>query len=876
LSSAASPTQRFGPDDRYELQPLQRQLLVDGKPAALGARAFDLLLALAAQPGALRSKHELIEAVWPDVVVEEGNLATQISALRKVLGGEIIATIPGRGYRFATAVSDGTAPATTAAAATTATTAAPPGAPAAETAAPLRTNLPGALPPLIGRAAELAALGELVDDHRLVTLLGAGGMGKTRLAQALLHGRRDAYAHGVCWVDLSAVGDAQAIPTTIAAALGLDIGRGEPLAALRGLVKPLALLVALDNAEHLLEATAAVAQALLDAAPALRLLVTSQAPLKLPLEYVYRLESLAVPQRPLPAAQALAFGAVALFAERARQADNRFVFDDGNAGDVIELCRQLDGLALAIELAAARAPMLGVHLLATSMADRLKLLGASRGRPAPARQQTLRATLEWSHGLLDQTERTVFRRLAVFAGSGSLSMVRRVVADDQLDEWTVLDALALLVERSLVVAMAVDATDEPRYRLLETPRLFALEQLQAAGEEDELRRRHALACAARFDRAWDERWVEHTSLDRLLQRLDPDLDNAAQAWAWACAADDRVTALRLASGWLVALTQVSRRSGAAVAQRCRPWLDEIDDDDLFARTVEGIAAAIEGIAAAVEDVDRQMTVDLLRRALARWPAGATAPPRRRWMRQRLLGRLVSGLAASGALQEAKAALDELRRIDGADASPYGRLSIASAAAILAAEQGELDTAIAQMQLAIADVESVGGDWQMSMVTLVDLQLAAGDAAAAAQTGTRLLARLSGSRKRLVTALAQANLAAAWLAQDEVARARTPLQDGWAQAPALNLGGVYADYLALLAALESRPRAAALLAGWADTANAAWGPRQGNEAAAIDRARRLARAALGDAEFDRLHAAGAARLREGDVAALAFAGDDAQA
>ena len=384
---------------------MERRLLVAGQPVALGARAFDLLVELAARPGQLRSKNELIDAVWPGVVVEEGNLATQISTLRKVLGGDVIATIPGRGYRF-TARLEAPAPADTAAAASSRAASgqaepgdavpapwpsAPPPAPSplpttAPAAAPpvLRTNLPQPLPALLGRADDLAALGALVDAHPLVSVVGAGGMGKSLLAQHLLASRRGTYPHGVCWVELAPLTDPAALPGAIARALGVPVGGSDALAGLCGALAPLAMLVALDNAEHLLEPLAVLVQALMGAASQVRIVVTSQVPLQLPAERVYRIGALAVPQGALPAEPARAFGAVALFVDRAQAADARFELTDANAPAVIDLCRQLDGLALAIELAAARAPMLGVHKLAASMGDRLKLLTGGRNRTAPA------------------------------------------------------------------------------------------------------------------------------------------------------------------------------------------------------------------------------------------------------------------------------------------------------------------------------------------------------------------------------------------------------------------------------------------------------------------------------------------------------------
>ena len=434
-SGAAGPL-RFG---CFELQPGERRLLVDGEPVALGARAFDVLLALVERPGRLVSKRALMDLVWPGLVVQENNLAAQVSALRKVVGEAVIATIPGRGYRFV-ARAEPIGPARD-------SSPAPPAPPPS-----LRTNLPVELPALVVRAYELDTLGALIDSHRLVSIVGAGGIGKSLLTQHLLHARRDAYPQGVCWVELASVNESDALPGAVATALGVEAGHGEPVAALVGAVAPLTLLLALDNAEHLLDAVASLAKTLFDAAPGLRIVVTGQAPLRLAAERVLRLGPLGVPGEALPAAQALQYGAIALFAERAHAIDGRFALSEANVVAAIEICRALDGLPLAIELAAARAPTLGVQPLLASMDDRLKLLTASRDRTAPPRQQTLRAALEWSHGLLTAREQKVFRRLGVIAGSASLGLIQQVVADDgenaELDRWAVLDALDTLVDRS--------------------------------------------------------------------------------------------------------------------------------------------------------------------------------------------------------------------------------------------------------------------------------------------------------------------------------------------------------------------------------------------------------------------------------------------
>ena len=550
---------RFG---HFELHPQERRLLADGQEAALGARAFDVLLALAQRPGRLVSKRDLMDLVWPDVVVEENNLAAQVSALRKVVGADCIATIPGRGYRFV-------APVIAAALA-----AASDGEPqAASPSAALRTQLPAGLPAMIGRGDDLAGLGALVDAHRVVTLVGAGGIGKSLLAQHLLQARRGAYAHGVCWVELAEIGDPAMLPAAIAAALGVQGGPGAPLAQLLAALAPLEMLLALDNAEHLLDGVAQLVRALHERTARLRIVVTSQAPLRLAAERVFRVGPLGVPDEALPAARAHDYGAVALFVERVVALDRRFVLDDANAPAIIALCRALDGLPLAIELAAARVPLLGVAPLAAALHERLGLLSASRNREAPARQQTLRAALEWSHGLLTPREQRVFRRLGVVAGSAALDVLRQLLVDAEVDAWALLDALDALVDRSLVAVLDGDTpAAAPRYRLLESPRAYALERLDAAGERAELQRRHALAVAALLDAAYADYFSGSIGIAAWLQRLAPDLDNARDAFAWAGAVGETTLQLRIGTVLLRALPPSQQAELLVLADACEAAL----------------------------------------------------------------------------------------------------------------------------------------------------------------------------------------------------------------------------------------------------------------------------------------------------------------
>ena len=857
------PGLRFG---RFELRTAERRLLVDGKTVDLQARALDLLLALAEQPGQLIDKQSLVDRVWPGNALEDVDIVPQLNALRELFGGEIVATVPGRGYRFEPPV----------AALSSAAPALAPAAPPGRTELPtqpappaLRTHLPAELPPLLGRADELAALGLLIDRHRLVTIVGAGGMGKTRLAQTLLATRRDAYAHGICWVELASISDGSLLPGSIAAALGIELGSADPRAGLLSALAPLTLLVALDNVEQLLGDMSLLAGELHDAAPGLRIVVTSQAPLQLAAEQVYRIGGLAVPQGPLGAALALNFGAVALFTERAMAADARFRLTDANAPAVIELCRALDGLALAIELAAARAPMLGVQRLAASMQDRLKLLTTSRNRAAPARQQTLRAALDWSHGFLNPREQAVFRRLSVMAGSASLELVQQVVVDaeatGELDEWAVLDALGVLIDRSLVAVLAGSAEDDaaaPRYRLLDSPRAFALERLGAAGETESLRRRHALAVAALYDAAWDAYFSGAIGHHDWMHQLAADQDNAREALAFAATADAAATVLAIGATLLRALPRSLHAERSALADRCAALVDGAVPPRLQQR-------ALLQLSIHWGNTQKLRSRELAQRALqlARQLHAGTPDD---FLLYFALCREAIGAARIGQADAATAAIVELRALEDPGWPPQRLLWGVEAECHVASALGHAADALRHNRRLVELDQARGAHNMNGLASLIDYELAAGDCTSAVKNGSALVAALEGTREEYALAFARLNLTGAWLQLGDCVAARQVALAGWPQAARFEMQGYWADYLALLAALEARPQAAARLAGYADAAyNAHQDSRQVNEEAAVERARVLARAVLGEAECERLQREGGG-MNPSDFAGLAFA------
>jgi predicted ATPase/DNA-binding winged helix-turn-helix (wHTH) protein len=524
--------------DRFELQPPERRLLAAGQPVALGARAFDVLLVLVQRAGSLVSKGELLDTVWAGLVVEEANLTVQVSSLRKVLGGELIATIPGRGYRFTGRIETVSAPAAAPEPATVAGAApAPP---------------PG--PALVGRGAELQRLSAALATPGCVTLVGPSGVGKTRLARAMAA----AWAGDAVWVDLAPLTEGAQVLAALARALGQRTPEAAP-ALLRALG---ARLLVLDNAEHLIDAVAALVAALHEAAPGLPLLVTCQLPLAVPGERVLRVEPLA-----LGHGVADGEGALALFAERARAADHRFVADAASQPLLQAICSQLDGLPLAIEMAAARVPALGLKGLHEALQQRFAVL--TRGaRTAAERHRTLHAALDWSHALLQPEEQRVFRALGVFAGGFTLDLAVALAADAGHDRWAVIDTLATLVDRSLVEA---DAAEPPRYRLLETMRAYALEQLAAAGEQAAARLRHAHALLDLFSAAVASNTA---ATDGGAAAARAEHDNAREAIAWALQHAPAL-ALRLTPVVCEASIFTSWRTEAiAWLERCAPFADD--------------------------------------------------------------------------------------------------------------------------------------------------------------------------------------------------------------------------------------------------------------------------------------------------------------
>jgi predicted ATPase/class 3 adenylate cyclase/DNA-binding CsgD family transcriptional regulator len=403
---------------------------------------------------------------------------------------------------------------------------------------PLRTakavvaqHLPVQLTSFVGRSADIAQVRDLVTENRLVTLTGAGGVGKTRLAIQIAAQIANEFPDGVWYVDLAPITDPELVPITTARALGLPDQPGRStMDMLSRFVADRKMLVVLDNCEHLLDASSSLVVALLGSAPGLTLLTTSREPIGVAGELSWRVPSLP-----------LADKAIELFTDRARRARADFEISDDNLATVSEICRRLDGVPLAIELAAARVRALSLTEILDSLHDRFRLLTGG-ARTAVRRQQTLRASVDWSHALLTEPERVLFRRLAAFMGGFDLDGAQNVCGGGDVERYQVLDQLALLVDKSLVVAD--DTTSRTRYRLLETVRQYALEKLGESGEADAVRNRHRdhyTALAAVLDAPAGHDYEQR------LEQAETEIDNLRAAFAWSRENSAIELALALAS-----------------------------------------------------------------------------------------------------------------------------------------------------------------------------------------------------------------------------------------------------------------------------------------------------------------------------------------
>lgn len=826
---------RFGPCD---LRPAERLLLIDGASPKLGARAFDVLVALVELRFRLVTKNELLDLIWPGLVVEENNLPTHVSSLRKLLGQGVIDTVPGRGYRFVAELSDeDSGPLMVAQPTST----------AASTPSLRRTNLPPAAEALFGRVDDLVALVDIMAAHKLVTILGTGGIGKTRLAQALGLRLADRWPDGIWWVDLAATDSPDGIVTAIANATGLHLGGGDSTALCNALA-PREMGLILDNCEAIAGHVARTVEQLLAFAPGVCFIATSREPLKVPGEQVYRLDGLVVPAASASAAEARACSAIQLFERRAAAADRHFAINEANVAAAISVCRRLEGIPLALELAAARLPLLGLGMLDQRLDERLRLL-KGQNRMAPARHQTLQATLDWSHGLLTSDEQKVLRRLAVFAGPFRLEPAQRVASGNDLDPWDMVDALSGLVDKSMVEAQtSTERHGFVRYRLLETTRLYAVERLAEQGEAAPAEGRHAVAMASLAQDLVGDYWRMPDV--PFLQRYAPDYDDLQAAYAHACREKDP----EIGAPILQALFKLDHLRSNSLAMR--PWL-------------EAAVAALLPSAAAQARARIQLQFGVL--GLGRVGQVSTENALREAVqalrgledRQALFEASLAwaaSLATSGRCDEADRALEEARMLRDPAWPPRFKWWEAEHHKHVAIHRGDSQAYRQALHEELHWAKLAGSPCQMvsARVNLADAALMDGDIEQSILLGRDAVAQLQPLGLPELQAVAMLNLCAALIRHGDHDEARHAAAQTLPIVWRHKLSGWFLCHLALLAAGLSQPDVAARLLGYVD----AWMTAtelalQPNERLAATAAQDAAEASLGASVYASLRKAGMA-------------------
>jgi predicted ATPase/DNA-binding winged helix-turn-helix (wHTH) protein len=538
---------------QFELNVAERSLKKADEAIPLGGRAFDILMALIDRAGEVVTKSELIAKAWPDITVEEGSLRVHLSALRKALGdgqfsNRYISNVQGRGYCFVAPVTR--QPETHDQGGTFARV----------------SNLPPPLRRMVGRDDVVREVRARLRAERLITVLGAGGIGKTTIAVAVGHAVSADFSDGVFFIDLSTLRHKEQVIGAVASAIGLDHEFVDPLDSLLNFLRTRKALIVFDSCEHLIEATAELADGIFRHAPDVCMLAASREPLQTAGECTFRLPPLDCPpeQARLTATEALSYPAARLFVERINARGNSFLLSDNEAHVVAEICRRLDGIALAIELAAGRAAIFGIRDTLARLGSRLDLLKFGR-RTANPRHQTLRATLDWSHDHLSEVERVVLRRVAIFVGNFTLGAALEVARETGIGRYGIVDAVGNLADKSLI-GISSNAR-ETFYRLLNTTRSYALEKLVVSGEHHSIAQRHA---------NFSIQFLENNRINIFdLRPTEAPVDSlrdylgnirAALEWSFGPNGNDR-TAIRLAAAASQLLLAM------ALLLECRKWME---------------------------------------------------------------------------------------------------------------------------------------------------------------------------------------------------------------------------------------------------------------------------------------------------------------
>jgi predicted ATPase/class 3 adenylate cyclase len=730
----------------------------------------------------------------------------------------------------------------------------------------LSNNLPAQVSSFLGRVTEIAEVTALIEQHRLVTLGGSGGVGKTRLSLHVAADLIDSFSDGVWFVELAPLARGDYIPTTVASALGVKLPpEGDPVKNLIRAIKGKHALLLFDNCEHLVESAARVISAILHGAPKLKVLASSRQTLGVAGEATYQVPSLALPAKNtghLSAIDVLRYESIALFVERARAASDRFSLADENAPIVADICRRLDGIPLAIELAAARVKMLSPQQLRERLDERFRVL-TDGSRDMLPRQQTLRALIDWSYDLLDKRERVLFRRLGIFVNGFALEGAAAVGSDEPRGELDVFDVLASLVDKSLV--LAEPQGDALRYRLLESTRAYALEKLDAAGERDQLAGRHLRYLRDRFAELWEltQRTARSVDLGAALQIEMEDLRSALDgARVRRAVADGGELLAKIGARWRLAglnaegTTRLEAYLAALPAGESRLRAQLLSSLSFLLGESGRRVQALEMATLAVEHARASFDSPTLAGALHRYAHNAM-----------FLNRL----------DDAELALAEAEAIPGASAN--FRMVLLEARACLIQLRGDLETAARMLEQLRKECRALGDDHteQVAALNLAEVEHARGHTQRAIAIIRELLSATRSGADNGQLALLLQNLAGYLVTVDDPlgagAAAREAIQIHAARDPGHALVAATIEHLALAVALGGDDARGAILEGYADAAlGRCRFVREFTEATTHDRLTALLRKGLMPNELARLIAEGAALTPQAAIA-VALAEDD---
>ena len=716
-------------------------------------------------------------------------------------------------------------------------------------------NLPPQLTSFVDREKEVAEIKELLTSYRLVTLVGAGGAGKTRCAVKIAGNVHSDFDDGVWLADLTAISDPALVSTVIARALKVQEAPNHPLLdTVLAYLKRKRLLLILDNCEHMIEEARRIAAAILHDCPDVRILATSRESLSIVGEHAYRMPSLPVPSPSelLSANEMSQYGAVQLFNDRAFSADSRFTLTLESTPHVIDICRRLDGIPLAIELAAARVTTLSPKQLAQRLDERFRVL--TRGdRDALPRHRTMRALIDWSYDLLSDDERRLFRKLSIFSGGFTLETAAAVCSEGEVDEIAVLDLLSSLIDKSLVQVELVG--DGTRYRLLESTREYAREKLRSAGEEVAVAHAHARAFLEQAQSAYDEtaqRFVWQV-------QVEPELDNFRAALSWAFGPCGDVLLGQHLAG---ALRRAWYFFGPAEGRR---WLQAAQQSVTVDTPVEVLAMLdLAGAAFGIALGQYNATVTSAKRALARYdelsdPLGTALSQMHLGRAYLFLGKITEGQTL------AEQALEALQRLADHQAIVYGLDTLAIARQLT----GDMAGARQRFREALAVARAKGADRLVAdrEIYWAEAEFREGDAAEALRLANEALAVVRQYGGTPHAARAGCNMAAYLIALRRFDEAREAARQAVTAArdAQFSVGLAWTlQHLAAIGALrpgggapvtEDRRRAARIL-GYVDAQLATLGAlREYTEKQEYDAMIPALRDALGEDELSRLMAFG---------------------